>query len=243
MRSEQALAAFGPPAAGDEAGLAPAGVAPADAAPAPRSRGGPAIEDFIRLGPLPCPAAPPAPQLLEGVVSRAGGSPLCECGGIAVPFRRAPSCLLEPGEGDRILVCRTEGGAYALAVLERSGSPAVIPLPEDSRIEGKRLSVAAETLRVAAGGASVRAGRLDVKAVLSRADFTFLTVKARELVRLAGNFLSRSRRHRAEAEEAMRLAAPDLRLDAAEALRARAGAVDLKAEGPAKLDGAAVQVG
>ncbi|MDR2612990.1 MAG: DUF3540 domain-containing protein [Deltaproteobacteria bacterium] len=231
MRSDQAHTAAGeaaPTASEDRAPLPAAALS---------------LEDFIHEGPILFPVAPPAPQLLVGVVIGAGDRLACECGGAQTDALRAPSCLLEPQVGDRVLVCRAAGACYALAVLERSAAPAVLKLPEAARIEGKRVALAADCLRVAAGETTVKSARLTVRGVLARLDFTFLSVKARELVRIAGNFLSRSRAHRAEAEDAMRISAPDLRLDARECLRARAGTIDLKAEGPAKMDGSTVQLG
>jgi hypothetical protein len=103
--------------------------------------------------------------------------------------------------------------------------------------------VAAGALRVVSGEADVQAASLSFRGIVGRLDFTFLSLKARELVRQAVNFLGRSRSHRQEAEEAMRLSAPDVSLEAADALRARAGTVDLKAEGAARLDGSIVRLG
>jgi hypothetical protein len=60
---------------------------------------------------------------------------------------------------------------------------------------------------------------------------TFLTLTARELVRLATHFLSRSNTSREEATEAMKHSAPELWLETDETLRARDGTVDVKAEG------------
>jgi hypothetical protein len=150
--------------------------------------------------------------------------------------------MIEPMPGDRVLVCRAAATAYVLAVLERDG-PAVITLPETTRIEGGTLALAASELEVTGRLAEIRAARLDVRGAVCRLDFSFLTMKARQLVRLAGSFLGRSKAHREEAEHAVRISAPDVLLEASDTLRARAGTVDVKAEGAAKLDGATVQLG
>ncbi|MDR1312140.1 MAG: DUF3540 domain-containing protein [Deltaproteobacteria bacterium] len=223
----------------------PAGDAALLSSLSPRGAGSLSLEDFIEDGPLLFPPSPPAPRLSEGTVEEAGaaGEP-CECDldGERVLAKAAPSCLLAPQAGDRVLVCRTAAASYVLAVLERTG-PATLALPDTARIEGGRLTLASDTLRVVNNETTVRAARLNLKGILARADFTFLTLKAREFVRLAANFLSRSKAAREEAEEAMRISAPDLRMDASETLRARAGTLDLKAEGAAKMDGSTVQLG
>jgi hypothetical protein len=194
---------------------------------------------------MPAFSAPPAPRLSEGTVVRAGGRLLCDLGLEAAEASPAASCLLAPREGDRVLVCRAPSGCWVLAVLERreAAAPAVVALPEDAEIRGGRIAVASDTLEVVNSGTVVSAARLTLRGILARADFTFLTVRARQLVRLASSFLARSVSSRVEAEGSMRVAAPDLRLDASETLRARAGTVDLKADGAAKVDGATVQLG
>ncbi|MDR1042010.1 MAG: DUF3540 domain-containing protein [Deltaproteobacteria bacterium] len=211
------------------------------AAPVPRGAGL-SLEDFIEDGPLLFPPSPPAPRLAEGTVGEAGDRVTCDMDGEEITCRVAPSCLLAPQPGDRVLVCRTAAASYLLAVLERAG-PALLTLPETTRILGGRLTVSSDTLTVVNSETLVRSARLSIKGVLAKLDFTFLTLKARELVRLATHFLSRSKASREEATEAMKHSAPELWLEADETLRARAGAVDVKAEGAAKLDGATVQLG
>jgi hypothetical protein len=169
-------------------------------------------------------------------------SVVCDLGLEKVSCRVAPSCLIAPQAGDRVLVCRGASSSYVLSVLERTG-PGTVMLPESTRIQCGDLTVASDTLHVVNSETEVRAARFTLKGMLARVDFTFLTLKARQFVRLAVHFLSRSKASREEAEEAMRISAPDLRLDASETLRARAGTVDLKAEGVAKMDGSTVQLG
>ncbi|MDR1081460.1 MAG: DUF3540 domain-containing protein [Deltaproteobacteria bacterium] len=223
---------------------APCGEAEAPAAGilSRRAAGQMSLEDFIGDGPVLFPPAPRTPGLAEGAVEEAGETVTCDFGPEKAVCRVAPSCLVAPAKGDRVLVFRGTSDSYVLAVLERSG-PAVIALPGSSRIECSELTVASDTLGVVSSETEVRAARLTLKGMLARADFTFLTLKARQFVRLAVHFLSRSKASREEAEEAMRLSAPDLRMDASETLRARAGNIDLKAEGAAKMDGSTVQLG
>lgn len=85
-----------------------------------------------------------------------------------VVARRAVSCLVEPEEGDRVLVAEVDGEEFwLLAVLERDGGGALRVAPEgdlELRLSRGRFSVAAqEGIDLATGGdVAVAAGSLDV---------------------------------------------------------------------------------
>jgi hypothetical protein len=65
--------------------------------------------------------------------------------GEEITCRVTPSSLLALQPRDKVLVCRTAAASYLLAVLERAG-PAVVTLPETTRILGGRLTVSSDTL-------------------------------------------------------------------------------------------------
>ena len=67
---------------------------------------------------------------------------------------RAPSCLVRPEPGDRVLVWRTGGKRVAIAVLERSddsGAATVVGSRTGLVLESPRVSVRAESVHVRAG--------------------------------------------------------------------------------------------
>ncbi|MDE0706069.1 MAG: DUF3540 domain-containing protein [Rhodospirillaceae bacterium] len=68
------------------------------------------------------------------------------------PAAAAASCLLRPCVGDRVLCWSGAGGAWVLAVLERSDprAPAVLAAPDRLSIEAPRVSLQGEVVQVAA---------------------------------------------------------------------------------------------
>lgn len=67
---------------------------------------------------------------------------------------RAPSCLVRPEPGDRVLVWRTGGERVAIAVLERgddSGVATVVGSRTGLVLESSRVSVRAESVHLRAG--------------------------------------------------------------------------------------------
>ncbi|MBM4359266.1 MAG: DUF3540 domain-containing protein [Deltaproteobacteria bacterium] len=127
------------------------------------------------------------PRLTTSRVLLQEGDSFCLEGGERA--RRAPSCLLAPRPGDRVLVALTPE-AFVLAVLERDASrPAELLFDGDAAIrsrtgridvdapEGVRLSTR-RTFEVVSRAVSVASGRADLllgelSAVASRARATF----------------------------------------------------------------------
>ena len=96
----------------------------------------------------------PRPGTLEeATVARAGdGGEVALAGGAAA--RIAPSCLVRPEPGDRVLVWRRGGEHFALAVLARGGAgagAAVVGSPAGLVLEAPRVSVRAERVHFHAG--------------------------------------------------------------------------------------------
>lgn len=84
-----------------------------------------------------------------------------------VEARRAPSCLVEPAAGDRVLCALVDGRAYVLAVLERDEEqPAELVFAAGARVRGGkgRLSLSAEegVDLASSGEATVTAPRLSL---------------------------------------------------------------------------------
>jgi hypothetical protein len=70
---------------------------------------------------------------------------------------RAPSCLLEPTTGDRVLAVRADGGAFVLAVLCRDATaPARIEVPGSLEVRAAkgRVLLAAEDVELASSRAT-----------------------------------------------------------------------------------------
>jgi hypothetical protein len=106
-----------------------------------------------------------APGLRQGIVASGGATPMIVLDGRTRPALRAFSCMIEPREGDVVLLCG-EDQLHILAVLTRPGlGDAVLSLPDPAATLGlKAQAIAIEgatTVRVEAPevslkGASVR---------------------------------------------------------------------------------------
>ncbi|HKJ88426.1 MAG TPA: DUF3540 domain-containing protein [Gammaproteobacteria bacterium] len=108
--------------------------------------------------------ATPARELGSGVVESAaqgGWAVACDAG--RVRARKAFSCLVEPRNGDRVLVAELAGEAYILAVLERPGcQDACLSFPGNVEVQapnGNLDMVADREVGVTASEAHVTAQR------------------------------------------------------------------------------------
>jgi hypothetical protein len=127
-------------------------------------------------------------RLVTGRVLRAGDVLRVVCGNAAHDAFLAPSCLLEPREGDEVLLAFLQNGAQVvLAVLFRDKAAAArLRLPQDSAVEcpgrltlrgaqaldlqsGNTLRLEAEDLAVAAASATANVAAL--KTVSDTAEF------------------------------------------------------------------------
>jgi hypothetical protein len=121
-------------------------------------------------------------------VHRAKGSLELSLDGGTVEAKRAMSCMLDPAVGDRVLVALIgDGSVFVLAVLEREGdAPGTMSLDRDLTVdlpEGRLSVVTGQGVTMAsAGGVSVVAPSVDVKAVDGRLGVERLVVTGRHLL-------------------------------------------------------------
>ena len=102
--------------------------------------------------------APAAAELRTATIEAGDGSRLFMGGpdGAMIDLHRAPSCLVAPAAGDRVLVAEAGGRAYVLAVLEREGdAPLRIETDGDLELVADRISLKASVFELAAGTATL----------------------------------------------------------------------------------------
>jgi hypothetical protein len=180
-----------------------------------------------------------------------------------VEAARAATCLLEPGDGDRVLVggSRREGW-YVLAILTRAeGARAAVVVDGDLelRVRSGRFVVAAQdgVELVSGGDLSVASGRIDVHAVdgnvtLSRLTFLGTIVRAEiEKIKLVAERLDavvervaqRVKRSYRSVEESDQVRAERIDYAANKSMSLHAENALLTAEELVKIDGEQIHVG
>jgi hypothetical protein len=95
-------------------------------------------------------------ELVEANVERAKGTNVAaRVGARLISATVAPSCLLQPETGDRVLVSRSRRGAAIIAVLERGDGEAQLSVGEGAplRLRGSAILVEAATVGVLASDA------------------------------------------------------------------------------------------
>jgi hypothetical protein len=176
--------------------------------------------------------------------------------------RRAVGCLVEPREGDCVLVVLHESGCHVLCVLDREAEgPNVLAVDGDLAIEARggtievtaahdvklfaqgRAEVAAGEISVAAAEACARVDRLTLIAQAAQAHVTKLSVVAREVHGVVERLTQRLKRSWRVVEETESVRAATLDYRASALLNARGGTALLTAERLVKLDGEQVHLG
>lgn len=154
-------------------------------------------------------------ELLEAQVEASETRLTLRIGASLIPAIVAPSCLLRPESGDRVLVSQSRCGTAVIAVLERGEGEALLKVGEGVAVrfsghaielEGKRVAVCASKFRVDADRATIRARSLAlvadamttaagaVRAVADRVD-----VVAARMTEYVGRSLRRVEREHVEA--------------------------------------------
>jgi hypothetical protein len=113
------------------------------------------------------PAAFEAATVVAARGEGAGAALRVEVDGRALEARRAASCLLEPGDGDRVLVAPTTDGWFVLAVLTRGGAGAA-----ELRVDGDLTVHPRGKLDVTAPGGIVAATPRDASLLAAELNVT-----------------------------------------------------------------------
>lgn len=188
-------------------------------------------------------------SLAVGTVhSRAGDALL-----VAGPFGlvhalRADGCLLLPEAGDSVLLALLDNGeAWALSVLRRGAGAAktesVLRLPDNARLQGRELTLAADDLRLSGRTVDVRAGLLSLGGRMLLQGFSVIQTICR---RMGERALRRSGRYAALEEDVRDLAhrsAGRVRSEARTSYRLRAEHADIRATEQVDIDGRHIKVG
>jgi hypothetical protein len=176
--------------------------------------------------------------------------------------RRAPSCLIEPAEGDEVLLCRRDETIWVIAVLAHAEqpNPSRIVVEGDLQIRaGGRVSVGsgAGIDLTAASDVSVVAGRFDVNAVETsmvsdrltlalrwmQAEVEHVRVVAGSVETAAERLVQRLQRSYRFVEDLDQLRARYLDWAADRTARVRAENVGVFAREVAKVDGEQIHIG
>ncbi len=104
------------------------------------------VEQLLRAG---AEESPPGQLIEHDVLAWSGTAGTLSDGHTA---RTGFSCLVRPEPGDRVLVWPGKDESWVLAIMHRrSEQPAVISMSGNAALEASRLSLAAESVHIAAG--------------------------------------------------------------------------------------------
>ncbi|MEJ7735014.1 MAG: DUF3540 domain-containing protein [Polyangiaceae bacterium] len=176
--------------------------------------------------------------------------------------RRAPSCLLQPEEGDRVLLAVTERDeTFVVAVLERAGQDASLTFDGDVQLHTKsgRLTmvardgidlVSSRTVRVAAEAVSVTSQRasmvteaLSIVGGALEANIERVKVVAKTTETVVDACIQRAKRAYRFVEQLDRLRSAQVDYVATGRMNLRAETTMLTAEKLVKVDGTQIHVG
>jgi predicted RecB family endonuclease len=191
-------------------------------------------------------------------------SVVVRAGELDYPAVRAASCLLDPREGDRVLVAvEAQGKAYVLAVLERAeaDTPTAIEVTGDltltSRegrvsiggsagvdlVSGSDLALAAAELSLRASTATLVVDALRVLGKSARAEIDRITVAATSVDSVLERLSQRVKRAYRFVEEREQVRAGSLDLAATHAVTITADNAVVTAKELVKVDGGQIQLG
>lgn len=179
-----------------------------------------------------------------------------------VSARRAASCLLDPGEGDTVLVGRVDGDAWVLAVLDRDTSrSAEISVEGDLRLRAARGKVAivaqegidlisAGTTKIVSNGLELRTNTahvlvegLDFVGGWVKAEVDRAKLYAQSLDQVLDRFSQRVKSSYRRVEEMDQLQAGSAHHRIEKTLRVHSHDTALTADGLVKIDGKQIHVG
>ncbi|GGJ21640.1 DUF3540 domain-containing protein [Neoroseomonas lacus] len=185
-------------------------------------------------------------QVVAEVSARDGTALTLLAEGQRLAARRAFSCLVEPEPGDRVLVARSGGAAYVLAVLERPGAaPMRVALPDGCSIEaeGGRLDLAAGTLVLRARQGEVVVDALAVSGGTATLRVGTVTLIAEAIETLARRVIGRFGRSYRFVEESEQLRARDIDQRASGHLHLKGDTASIQAGAVVKVDANQIHLG
>jgi hypothetical protein len=237
-----------------------------DRAPEPASAGAVADEgDWLETFVTPPAASAPAPDVREtyGTVDAVEGSlVVVRVSGRQVRVRRAVSCLVEPGAGDRVLVALSDE-SFVLAVLARGERASGVTLAVDGdvtlRSRGGNLALCANEAVTLTSGSKLEltAPELEVRAMKTSFFSASLSYVGRALdgeidrVRLVARTVDRTIDRVTEriqqsfrtVEQIERLKAKELDIDVEGNVNVHSDNTIMSAEKLVKVDGAQIHLG
>ncbi len=201
---------------------------------------------------------------IEGTVERRDGAAFTvQTASGPVAARRAASCLLEPNDGDTVLLARTDRGAYWIfTVLERDASrSAEISVDGDLRLRTARGKIAlvaqegveiisAATTKIVSSGIDVRSTKMNV--VVEGLELVGTYVKAEvgraklfaeSLDHVLDRFSQKVKRSYRHVEDLDQVQAGSMHHRVEKTLRVHAHDTALTADGLVKIDGKQIHVG
>ncbi|MDR1578401.1 MAG: DUF3540 domain-containing protein [Deltaproteobacteria bacterium] len=156
----------------------------------------------------------------------------------------APSCLLVPQKGDLALAFVDRELVYILAILERDAARgATIALPDEAMIAGRTLTLKPEVLALTAPVTNIQADQLRAEGRIFRLDFQIVHFLAGLVSSVCRSVLTTAKNLALRVSGSANVSSQTLLISAAEDLRARAGGVDLRAEGSVQIDGRDIKLG
>lgn len=185
-------------------------------------------------------------QLVAEVLARDGAALTLLAEGRHLAARRAYSCLVEAEPGDRVLVARTGGNAYVLAVLERPGpAPMRLALPDGAAMQAEngRLDIAADTLVLRARQGEVAVDALSVSGSTASMRVGSVTMLAEAIETLARRVIGRFGRSYRFVEESEQLRARDIDQRASGHLHLKGDTASIQAGAVVKVDANQIHLG
>jgi F0F1-type ATP synthase epsilon subunit len=176
--------------------------------------------------------------------------------------RRAASCLLQPAEGDRVLLALTDQDeTFVVAVLESAGSDATLSFDGDVRLQtksgrltmvardgidlvsGRTVRVAAEAVSVTSKRASMVTDALSVVGGVLDANLEKIKVVAKTTETVVDACIQRAKRAYRFVEELDRLRSAQVDYVAKGRMNLRGETTLVTAEALVKVDGSQIHVG
>ncbi len=200
---------------------------------------------------------------IEGTVERRDGASFTVATASGpVAARRAASCLLDPNDGDTVLVARSDRGAWIVAVLERDASrSAELSVDGDLRIRTARGKIAlvaqegidvisAATTKIVSTGLEVRTNKanvlvdsLELVGTFVKAEVGRAKLFAESLDHVLDRFSQKVKRSYRHVQDLDQVHAGSMHHRVEKTMRVHAHDSAITADGLVKIDGKQIHVG